>query len=370
MGKSFKVPPFAVDRSLHVGLAKQVADALRNAILTGYYAPGDVLPQIRELAAITGVAQVLVVRAIRMLREERLVSPRPHVGCVVCAPDRPLWKGQVLIVVPSGGANHYLGVVSAALRDALTAAGYLALEATVPYGRSGALDFSFLDTMLDRRVNLAVQLHDLPEVSRHLAGRSVPYVRFMRNMGRDPRGCVGSIHVRMDACVPEFVAHCSERGVKRVLQIAASRYAMDAVPGLRAAGIEADEWLVPGIPNPTPSGQIVARLTATAVAARIEAEGLGWLPDVILFTDDFVAMGAMAVLSEAGVRVPRDVGVVTWANRDCGCGPVFAREPTRMEGVAGDDGLRLACAVLDYLKSGRFTSAEVVPTYIRGETFR
>ena len=211
MGDNFKMPPFAV-----TGLAVQVADALRNAILTGYYAPGDVLPPIRKLASITGVSQVLVVRAIRILREERLITPRPHVGSVVCAKERPLWKGVVVVVMPSGAPVHYLGVVSATLREALSDDGYLALEATVSHRRTGAFDFSFLDTMLDRHVNLIVQLYDKPEVSRHLVRTKLPYIRFTRDMKRDPKGCVGSVRIRMDARVPDFVAHCRERGVRRL----------------------------------------------------------------------------------------------------------------------------------------------------------
>ena len=155
-----------------------------------------------------------------------------------------------------------------------------------------------------------------------------------------------------------------------MLQVVASKYAMDAVPALRKAGIAASEWQVPAVTFPMQPGPEVARLTAAAFEERLAAQGRAWLPEVLFFTDDFVAMGAMSVLSDAGVRTPRDVGVVTWANRDCGCGPVFAHEPTRMEGVAGDDGRCLACAVLDYLKSGRFTPVEIVPMYIRGGTFR
>ena len=74
---AFKKPPFTIDRSRHGGLAIQLADALRRAIQTGYYRPGELLPPIRELAALTGVSQVITTRAIRILKMERIISPRP-----------------------------------------------------------------------------------------------------------------------------------------------------------------------------------------------------------------------------------------------------------------------------------------------------
>ncbi|MBQ6246331.1 MAG: substrate-binding domain-containing protein [Kiritimatiellae bacterium] len=56
-------------------------------------------------------------------------------------------------------------------------------------------------------------------------------------------------------------------------------------------------------------------------AARL-AKGRKWLPDLLFFRDDHLATGALVALSVAGVRIPEDVRVVTWANRDLG--PAFA----------------------------------------------
>ena len=144
MRKAFRLPPFEVDRTLHTSLAVQLSDALRTAILTGYYAPGDVLPPIREMSEMTGISCVLVSRAIRILKEERLVCPRPHIGIVVCDSKSPMWKGQTLIVVPGGGSIQYLTVVGDVLRDMLTAEGYLPLVATVLRKEDGTFDF-FVD---------------------------------------------------------------------------------------------------------------------------------------------------------------------------------------------------------------------------------
>ena len=59
-------------------------------------------------AEILGVSMGIAVQAVNKTREAGLISPRPAIGSVVCAKDRPLWKGQVLIVSPSGGTQHYM----------------------------------------------------------------------------------------------------------------------------------------------------------------------------------------------------------------------------------------------------------------------
>ena len=369
MKKRFRFPPFKVNRLLRTGLAVQLADALRTAIQTGYYAPGDILPPIRDLSEITGMSSVLVSRAVKMLKDERMVSPRPHIGCVVCAPDRPFWKGQVLIVVPPGGAIHYLNVVVDGLRDALASAGYLVLTATVLRRPDGSHDFSLLETMLRQRVELVAQLHDRPEITRHLSRLKVPFLLFSRSVGRPPSGCVGTVLRRMDAAVPDFVAHCRVRKVRSVLQISVSKYGVDACPALKHAGIKVREWRIGGLSATSPSGPAISRHVAAEVSRRMDSEGRAWLPDVLFVNDDYVAAGVLTALQAAGVRIPENVGVVTWENRDCGCGPVFVKSLTRMEVVAAEDGKRLAEAVLARLRGEEPPCREVAPTYVRGETF-
>ena len=139
-----KTLPFKLERGRRGCLAEQIAALLREAIVTGYYKPGEVLPPIRELAHMLDVGRVNVERAIAKLTDEGLINPRPKIGSVVCGTDTPLWKGQVLIVVPPGSANHYINVIGAALRDALAEAGYLFLMASVPRKTDGSFDFSFL----------------------------------------------------------------------------------------------------------------------------------------------------------------------------------------------------------------------------------
>src|SRR5437868_3652092 len=62
---------------------KQVANALRAAILTRKLEPGEKLPSGVELAKAYGVARMTVQQAIRLLRDEGLVSSRQGSGVFV-----------------------------------------------------------------------------------------------------------------------------------------------------------------------------------------------------------------------------------------------------------------------------------------------
>ena len=48
--------PFAVNRSLRVDVSQQVTDGLRLAIQSGFYAPGAMVPTVREFARALGVS--------------------------------------------------------------------------------------------------------------------------------------------------------------------------------------------------------------------------------------------------------------------------------------------------------------------------
>ena len=366
MKQVFRLPPFKVDRSLRTGLAVQLANALRNAIATGYYEAGDVLPPIRDMSKLTGVSSVLVSRAIRILKEERLVSPRPHNGCVVCAKDRPLWKGQVLIAMPPGGTQHYMNVVCTEVHDALIAAGYLALTVTVPKNAAGKYDFALLDLMMRQQTDLVVQLYDLPEITKRLSSRKVSFVRMTTDVGRHPSGCVGTVRRNFETAAMEFTAHCRSVGVREVLLVSAWGSGMRMSKALREAGVNVTVHRL-GVPSGTPGPQ-VSQFALEAMTAWLRENRQ--LPELVYFDDDYVASGAITALLCAGIRIPDDIHVTALANRSSGGGLAFPVPFTRMEVDSIADGRTVASAVIEYLKTGAFPSGVTVgPKYVRGKTF-
>jgi GntR family transcriptional regulator len=63
-----------LDRDERTELHEQVAAQIRRAIADGEAGPGDRLPPARDLAAVLGVNRNTVLRALRTLRDERLVD--------------------------------------------------------------------------------------------------------------------------------------------------------------------------------------------------------------------------------------------------------------------------------------------------------
>jgi GntR family transcriptional regulator len=64
----------AVDRDDPTPLHEQVAGEIRRAINEGEAGPGDRIPQARDLAAVLGVNNNTVLRALRLLRDEGLIE--------------------------------------------------------------------------------------------------------------------------------------------------------------------------------------------------------------------------------------------------------------------------------------------------------
>jgi GntR family transcriptional regulator len=65
---------FAVDRNDATFLHDQVAAEIRRAIADGEAAPGERIPQAKDLAAVLGVNTNTVLRALRILRDEGLLE--------------------------------------------------------------------------------------------------------------------------------------------------------------------------------------------------------------------------------------------------------------------------------------------------------
>ena len=78
-----------IDRENEVDLHQQVAAEIRRAIADGEATPGQRLPPAKDLAAVIGVNTNTVLRALRTLRDERLLEFRRGRGITVAGtPDR------------------------------------------------------------------------------------------------------------------------------------------------------------------------------------------------------------------------------------------------------------------------------------------
>ena len=75
--------PVKVDRTEPTDLYEQVAAEIRRAIAEGEAEAGERLPPAKDLAAVLGVNTNIVLRALRLLREEGLLEFRRGRGISV-----------------------------------------------------------------------------------------------------------------------------------------------------------------------------------------------------------------------------------------------------------------------------------------------
>ena len=90
--------PFQVDHKLRVNIETQVTDGIRQAILSGFYKPGDFLPKAVDLTRGLHVSIRATKAAYRTLKREGLISPRRRLGTVVVGRKADVFHGRVVIV--------------------------------------------------------------------------------------------------------------------------------------------------------------------------------------------------------------------------------------------------------------------------------
>lgn len=337
--------PFEVVRSSRQTLVGQVVAGLCRCIQTGFYRPGDMIPATRELAVALGVSRIVTRAAVRELTEKGLVNPRPGVGCVVLAPKEKIWRGNVLLVTRSAGHTYYVNVFQAELRKALLKAGWLFSQVTVVPGTDGETDLSELELYLAHPVALAVVMFDNPDAERALSKAGVSFVTLGNSEERGLEGCAGHVRFDRSASADHFAACVASIGVKSVLQAGMEGFD-DVGEALEKAGVEVRSMDIPRLPFGSAPAD-VAFAACDAFAAKL-AKSRNWLPDLIYFSDDYVCAGALAAFADAGVRIPEDVRVITWANR--GNCPVHTKPLARMEMDPENDAKKVAAALVDCLE--------------------
>ena len=150
--------PFEFDSSQRSGLADQMADGLRQAILTRKYMPGETLPTILEWSKMLGVSIRVPEAAIARLVSEGLIIARRRHGCVVAECNQKIWRGHVLVVVPDSDSCYYSSVLAGTVRARLSDAGYLVSPITVRYTDKGRFDYdlSQLEFAIRQSIDLVV----------------------------------------------------------------------------------------------------------------------------------------------------------------------------------------------------------------------
>jgi DNA-binding LacI/PurR family transcriptional regulator len=202
-----------------------------------------------------------------------------------------------------------------------------------------------LELYLTHPVTLAIIMFDNPVAERVLSKAGVPFIALGNSARCRVKGCVGHVRYDRSASSDDFAAYVASIGAKSVLQIGMEGFD-DVGAALSKAGVEVRRMDIPRLPFGSAPAD-VAFAACDAFAAKL-AKSRNWLPDLIYFSDDYVCAGALAAFADAGVRIPEDVRVVTWANR--GNCPVHTKPLARMEMDPENDAKKVAAALVDCLE--------------------
>ena len=243
--------------------------------------------------------------------------------------------------------------------------GYLISQAIVLKGPRGKYDCSQLDLVLRQNVSLAVVFLDQGGIGRRIAKGGVPTVTL--DMKRKPvEGAVGHIRFASEVALPDFAAHCSVAGIRKVAYVTFHGTFANCEPALSACGIAVERWEVP--PFPSDSAIESAQMGGLTFFEEFLSRSRPKLPDLLYFDDDHLASGALTALAHHGIRIPEDVRLVTWSNR--GDGPFYPRSLSKIEADPFSAGRLTSDCVLTYLAGADFPSDVAIrATYVPGDTF-
>ena len=361
---------FEIDKLMAKSLTKQICDGYRAAIADGRLGGGERFPTCREICDEFGVSMIVSAAVVKQLGREGLIRSRPHSGSFVVPQESTAWRDTVLFVNAGGTVSAYASVLAATLRERMTAAGFLFATVDMPSRFIGSADVARLSVALASRPKLVVVLHARPEVLTSVAKAGVDYVlvddgakSFRRKL---PGLCRGVVSTDYSVPIADFVAHCKAAGVRRVLEVGFEKDYASAVTAFRRGKIDVSTLRVDETPEFRHYGHV--QRAGIAAVENLLVEGKDTLPDLVYFTDDYLASGALVSFSRHGVRFPEDVSFVSLATK--GFEPLWWQEVTRLEWDWFAQGEELARRVVDMLESrtGR-VDAKISPKYVTGETF-
>lgn len=354
--------PFSLDRKVAAPLSAQMAEGLRAAISSGFYREGEVLPTIQEFARQLGTSIRVPREAIAALASEGLLKPRRRIGCIVVGRGEAVWKGRILAVMPADREGGYYAVtLLGKMRRVFTAEGYLFDVVTLPRHSNGVLNCALLDMALRRNNDFVFSLFCPAHILRRLESAGVPFA--MKESDSEAAKTAPPL-----GDIDPFLGQCRSLGVRRVLVagIADRRFTDPICESLASAGLDVEKRVV-SCDRGVGSLERLERMGMEMMLGRFSTSRSSW-PQLVFWTDDLLAVGGLAGLSDLGVSIPRDVFAVTVANR--GFVPVYPRSLARFEFDPAATGSAAAAAILDRIDGGGMSPITDIVRYIPGQSFR
>ena len=358
--------PFQIDRSSRLSLTRQLVDGFRRAIAEGRYGEGDILPSIAEITATTGVCPVAVRSAIKRLAAEGLVNPRQGIGTVVLGSSAPRWKGHVAILTAELYDNFSNGMIIGHITRVLMKAGYLVTKIPVLLPKESPEVAAPTVDLLARGITFAVVFYGAEHAIKDAVVKArIPFVTVGGICAKAPL-FKGNIAIAAWHALPEFSANCHAAGVRTITEVHYVSGTKTVQTALRNAGFSVS-LLSLFKTGKLPKCDSVTEITM-AIIDKLLAAGREWLPDVLFCSDNIAAEGTLLALLKHGIRIPEDVGLVTWMPK--GDRPVFWKSMTRLETDPKKDGEKIGQIILRVIAGGSVPSEPVIRSvYKVGETF-
>lgn len=336
--------PFQLDRNSPSSLSTQIADGIIRAISSGYYRTGDRLPNLDEMAASLSVARQTIRVAVGNLVHRGAVVARRKSGIVVLDPGAKTFTTHVLHL-RRGGAGYYFSAKNARLTERLTG-GRIRLTVIDLSPDEWRAGMPQVKAVLDgNRIDLAV-IDGMTDVVGELCrAHGVPYLEVGHQI--DP-GAVANVLIDSQKPLADLAAHARKQGVRSVQVVGFIPGTALTIAAFRKAGLEAG--LLEVSVGPQSAGPEALEQAGYEAVRKFVARPKT-LPDLIHFSDDYIARGGLMALAEAGIKVPGQLRVSTLSNR--GYCPVFPVSLTRLETDPVAVGDHIADLVLELLKPGR-----------------
>lgn len=346
-------------------LSDKIAATLRQELADGRYGPGRDFPSVDALRQRFGAGEYAVRHALRRLREEGLLIHRQGTGTMPTPKASYAFKGRVAFVSVGRRSDFFRNALSVQLARWFDKAGYDFSTIFIASAADGMLDMEPLRRLAMNGLRFVIVLADQKQVAEACDILSIPYV-VLNGYLRDFPNAVAVIREDFRECFAELIRVLRAQGAQTMLEFDFERE-MDR--GFRRqlseAGIALSS-LRGRNDNSRPHTVAETKRMGHYMVAQFFANprNRSHPPDVILFDDDYLAIGGLVALFEAGFRIPEDIGVVFYSNK--GNEPVLGVEPTRIENDPFSYGDAVAAYVLKLLEGRRAAPPRIRWRFIRG----
>ena len=353
--------PFKIDRNARENLPEQLANGFRQAILGGYYKPGERLPSFTQMVDELGVSIRTPRDAMKILLDANLVRSRPRIGCEVLARDERIWKGQVVVVVNAAyEGSYYVSVLIGAIRKAMVAAGYSFRSVTVDVGPRGRLDFAQLDAVLSGPLSYVIAVYPDDRLAKRILKSGKPALAYVDVQSG---GGLGTIRFAGARNMISIARKIQKAGVRKIVVAEYSRMPLfDQI--CKKAGLALEHLTVRPKEGPRYLGSLKERAMDVVVRRFAEKKDL---PDLLLFTDDYVAFGGLVGLATCGIRIPDEMRILTLSN--VGFEPVFPVPLAQIRIDPRANGASIAAKVLARIEGRSFVDPLPTLEFVAADSF-